>query len=91
MRILYEKFLKTTGKTKKCFCLENNVSFPKYKYWERRFVAESMSQNGFIPINHNPLINSIPANNLVLEYPNGVKLSTTAGNLSLIGQLIALF
>ena len=90
MRVLYDKFLKTAGKTKKGFCIENNVSFPKYKYWERKFAAESKTQIGFISIENKSATAPITNNSLVLEYPNGVKISTTTGDLSLIGQLIAL-
>lgn len=91
MRNLYDKFLKTTGKTKKDFCLENNVGFHKYKYWEQKFAAESKTQLGFISIENKPATAPNMHTILVLEYPNGVKISTSAGDLSLIGQLIALF
>jgi hypothetical protein len=90
MRILYDKFLKTSGKTKKDFCLENNIGFHKYKYWEHKFASESKPQKGFISIVSKPLIAPTAPDRLVLEYPNGVKISAEASNLSLIGQLIAL-
>ena len=90
MRLLYEKFLRTECKTRKGFCLENNVSFHKYKYWERKFIGQSKPQNGFIKIESKPLLASRPASLIVLEYPNGVKISTQANNLRLIGQLISL-
>ena len=90
MRVLYDKFLKTAGKTKKGFCIENNVSFPKYKYWERKFIGELKPQNGFIKIESNPPLPSLLPSLIVLEYPNGVKISTQSSNLSLIGQLITL-
>lgn len=91
MRLLCDKFLKTTGKTKKDFCLENNVGFHKYKYWEHKFAANSKPQIGFISIENKPSTAPNMHNNLVLEYPNGVKISTSSGDLSLIGQLISLF
>ena len=90
MRLLYEKFLRTEGKTRKGFCLENNVSFSKYKYWERKFIGQSKPQNSFIKIESKPLLPSRPPGLVVLEYLNGVKISTQANDLSLIGQLISL-
>jgi hypothetical protein len=90
MRDLYDKFLKTSGKTKKDFCLENNVGFHKYKYWEHKFASQSKPQKGFISIVSKPLIVPTMPNHLVLEYPNGVKISAEASNFSLIRQLIGL-
>ena len=89
MRLLYEKFLKTEGKTKKGFCQENNVGFPKYKYWERKFMGQSKPAQAFIQIeNKQPALSTHP-NHLVLEYSNGVKISLDV-DLALIGQLIRL-
>jgi hypothetical protein len=90
MRVLYDKFLRTSGKTKKDFCLLNNVGLHKYKYWERKFMDESKPENGFISILAKPSIDPIIHNRLVLEYPNGVKINTEAIDLALIGDLIGL-
>ena len=89
MRLLYDKFLKTTGKTKKDFCLENNVGFHKYKYWEHKFSCQSKPAQAFIQIENKQPALVLHANRLVLEYPNGVKISLDA-DLALIGQLIRL-
>jgi hypothetical protein len=89
MRDLYEKFQKASGKTKKDFCLENNVGFHKYKYWEHKFASQSKPQIGFISIVKPSIVATLP-NRFVLEYPNGVKISTETSDLSLIRQLIGL-
>jgi hypothetical protein len=89
MRDLYEKFQKTSGKTKKDFCLENNVGFHKYKYWEHKFASQVKPQNGFLSIVKPSIVPTSP-HRFVLEYPNGVKISTETSQLSLIGQLMGL-
>ena len=89
MRLLYDKFLKTTDKTKKDFCLENNIGFHKYKYWEHKFSCQAKPPVGFISIENKPSKALNTYNHLVLEYPNGVKISLDV-DLALIGQLINL-
>ena len=90
MHELHEEFAKTTDKTKKAFCLANNVGLSTYNYWERKFVDQAKSGIGFISVmiesERVPLI----FKDLVLEFPNGVKIGVESHDLSLIGQLIGL-
>ncbi|WP_146202342.1 IS66 family insertion sequence element accessory protein TnpA [Dyadobacter jejuensis] len=67
MRVLYDKFLKTSGQTKKDFCLENNIGLPKFRYWEHQFTTESKRQKGFISIATKPSTAPIEPIGLVLE------------------------
>ena len=76
---------RSSGKSKKQYCLEKGINMAKFYYWcSRSSEKESLSGN-FIPI-----AKSSATREIELIYPNGVKLKVN-GDLSLLAQLIRLY
>lgn len=75
---------KESGKAQKRFCQENNLSFSTFNYWQRKYKKDISTDvprlsRSFIPIhipqaNNNKLNGTHPMDILII-YPNGVKVS----------------
>lgn len=76
---------RSSGKSKKQYCLENGINEAKFYYWYSRIKEAGSSSPGFIPIQKPSGISEIE-----VVYPNGVKLKVN-GDLLLLSQLIHLY
>lgn len=76
---------RSSGKSKKQYCLENGINQAKFYYWYSRTNKTEDSTAGFIPIQKPSGVREIE-----VVYPNGVKLKVN-GDLSLLSQLIHLY
>lgn len=76
---------RSSGKSKKGYCLENGINEAKFYYWYSRSKETENPTPGFIPIQKASIVREIE-----VVYPNGVKLKVN-GDLSLLSQLIHLY
>lgn len=76
---------RSSGKSKKQYCLEKGVNEAKFYYWYSQINGKESAARGFIAIEK-----SSGARDIELFYPNGVKLKVT-GDLLLLSQLIRLY
>jgi len=69
-----------SGKSKKQFCRENNITESLFYYWYKRYKLNRTSINDeFIPIIIKPKATH-PENRIDIHYPNGVKLTLSGKN-----------
>lgn len=76
---------RSSGSSKKQYCLENGINEAKFYYWYSRLSEKESHHGRFIPIEK-----SSGAREIELFYPNGVKLKVN-GDLLLLAQLIRLY
>jgi hypothetical protein len=80
-----------SGKSKKQYCRDNNISFYRFYYWYRKFnKIDFCNKEDFVPLRilDKP---AIKENKIEIHYPNGVKLLLTGeNNLSYLRELIKL-
>lgn len=88
MMELCDSFL-NSGLSRRDFCESHRISIRTFKYWQHKFDLKDKSQN-FVRITtgSNKAL-ELSSSEFALEYPNGVRLKTTAG-IDLIRQLIFL-
>jgi hypothetical protein len=86
MKELYEAFLKYKG-SRKAFCALNNINVYTFIYWQGRFSGKR--KNNFLPIENEFPSKYDPKSSVEIEYPNGVKIKTSA-DLGVLRQLIGL-
>lgn len=91
MLLLMEEF-ENSGQTQKEFSATLGMGFPKFNYWYRKLKKEKGAGGaaGFVRVDtaEPEAAGRAP---LELEYPNGVKLKLSSGDLSLVSHLIRLF
>ncbi|MBW3545575.1 MAG: IS66 family insertion sequence element accessory protein TnpB [Bacteroidetes bacterium] len=76
------------GQSQKEFCSQQGIGLAKLNYWIRKYRQQQQPSAGFLKIE------TIPASSqqhLEICYPNGVKLTLSGADLSLISQLIRLY
>lgn len=76
---------RSSGKSKKQYCLEKGINVAKFYYWCSRISETENLSGNFIPI-----AKSSATSEIELFYPNGVKLKVN-GDLLLLAQLIRLY
>lgn len=76
---------RSSGQSKKRYCLDNGINEAKFYYWFRRINQAAAPIIGFIPIEKQS-----SATEIEVVYPNGVKLKVNA-DLSLLSRLIHLY
>ena len=76
---------RSSGKSKKRYCLEKGINEAKFYYWFSRSKETKDSSTGFVPIQKPSGVKEIE-----VVYPNGVKLKV-GGDLILLSQLIHLY
>ncbi|QDH80442.1 IS66 family insertion sequence element accessory protein TnpB [Echinicola soli] len=91
MLLLMEEF-ENSGQTQKEFSATMGIGFPKFNYWYRKLKKEKGSGGtaDFVRVDTSKPETAGRAT-LELEYPNGVKLKLSSGDLSLVSHLIRLF
>ncbi len=78
-----------SGQSQLAFCRANELSYPRFSYWLRKFrrqgqVSESGRVSGFVPVV------ATPVGGLSVHLPNGIELrGVNAQNLHLVEQLLA--
>jgi hypothetical protein len=77
-----------SGRSQKEFCSQQGISLAKLNYWISKYRQERQPSAGFFKIDTIPAPVQQP---LEICYPNGVKLTTTGADLSLLSQLIRLY
>ena len=85
------KAWKASGQSQQAFCKANDLNYPSFGYWLRKFrdqgvVSETKRKaSSFVPV----VAASAPTV-LTLHLPNGIEVSgVTEHNLSLVEQLLA--
>ncbi|WP_432713016.1 IS66 family insertion sequence element accessory protein TnpA [Pedobacter sp.] len=76
---------RSSGKSKKQYCLEKGINAAKFYYWYSRSKETESTPGVFIPIEKRSGTREIE-----VFYPNGVKLKVD-GDLLLLSQLIHLY
>jgi hypothetical protein len=91
MILLIEEF-KISGQSQKDFSASKGMGFHKFNYWYRKLNTERENANpsGFIRLD-TAKAESAVFGQLELEYPNGVKLKISSGDLSLVSHLVTLY
>lgn len=91
MILLIEEF-KVSGLSQKEFSASKGMGFHKFNYWYRKLKTEKENAypSGFIRLDTTKADSAV-FGELELEYPNGVKLKISSGDLSLVSHLIALY
>lgn len=87
MRDIYESYL-ISGLSPRLFCDAQKINIRTFKYWQRKFELQSSPSFVSISTKTSKAFDST-LSDIVLEYPNGVKLKTNA-RLEVIQQLIGL-
>jgi transposase-like protein len=77
-----------SGKSQKEFCSHQGIGLAKLNYWISKYRQQQQPSAGFLKIE---TVLATEQHNLEICYPNGVKLTTSGADLSLIGQLIRLY
>jgi len=78
------------GQSQQAFCKANDLSYPRFGYWLRKFrrqgrVAESHRALGFVPVVVAP-----GGGSLSVHLPNGIELRGVSDqNLHVVEQLLA--
>ena len=78
------------GQSQQAFCKANDLSYPRFGYWLRKFrrqgrVAESHRASGFVPVVVAP-----GGGSLSVHLPNGIELRGVSDqNLHVVEQLLA--
>ena len=89
MILLMEEF-EISGRTQKEFSASRGMAFPTFNYWFRKLKKEKEEPSGFVRVDTGA-VPSGTGEQLELVYPNGVKLRTASGDLSLLSRLIRLY
>ena len=76
---------RSSGKSKKEYCLEKGIKESKFYYWYARLHETETAAVGFIPIQKRSAVKEIE-----VFYPNGVKLKVDL-DLLLLSRLIRLY
>lgn len=76
---------RSSGKSKKRYCLEQGINEAKFYYWYTRSKETETPTSVFTPI-----LKPSGASEIEVVYPNGVKLKV-GGDLTLLSQLIHLY
>lgn len=81
---------RASGQSRQAFCKANDVNYPRFSYWLRKFrrqgeVAESRRTSGFVPV-----VGGSVGGGLSVHLPNGIELrGVSEQNLHLVEQLLA--
>jgi len=78
-----------SSKKRKEFCDEHQIKVSTFSYWITRKNKAERSGKGFLPIDVSG--SGHRATNVDIYYPNGIRLSLSAGDLPLISKLIRLY
>ena len=71
---------------KKDFCSLHNIKLATFQYWITKYRKTSHNPaNGFVALSHSPDTQA------EITYPNGVRISVSAGDPASIAQLIHLW
>jgi hypothetical protein len=79
-----------SGQTQQAFCKANDLNYPRFGYWLRKFrrqgvVAEPRRASGFVPVVVAP-----SGGGLSVHLPNGIELrGVSEQNLHVVEQLLA--
>jgi hypothetical protein len=88
MRDLYDSFLES-GIGRDSFCAMHQINVHTFKYWQRKFESAD-GHLGFVSVVVGSECSSRGfGSEIVVEYPNGVKIKTSA-SLDYISKLIRL-
>ncbi len=84
-----------SGKTRKVFCLEQNIALSKFYYWQRKSqeISENEGPGLFVPVKTGGRTRHVqsPGQYVILQYPNGVSLQVPVNiPVATIGTLIHL-
>jgi len=90
MALLIEEFSRS-GQSQKEFSASKGMAFPTFNYWFRKLKKEKEDTGGFARVDTAAGAPSGTGEQLELVYPNGVKLKTSSGDLSLLSRLIRLY
>ena len=89
MILLMEEFARS-GQSQKDFSASKGMGFHKFNYWFRKLKKEREEPSGFVRVETGTIL-SVAGEQLELVYPNGVRLKTASGDLSLLSRLIGLY
>jgi hypothetical protein len=80
-----------SGKTRKQFCEDKNLSANRFYYWQKRYREQNDTEaKSFVPIKTRPLEAQV-TNNIEIHYPNGVWLHLPAGTgIEMIRSMVGL-
>jgi len=87
MALLVEEFARS-GQTQKEFSASRGIALPTFNYWLRKLKDENGGTSGFVRVETGT---AGSGEQLELVYPNGVRLKTASGDLSLLSRLIRLY
>ena len=89
MFALVEQYQRS-GKTQKQYSEQIGVAYAKFNYWvcKYRDHHQPQSASGFVKVE---AYAASQQQNLEVYYPNGVKLTISGADLSLLSQLIRLY
>ena len=80
----------SSGDSQMAFCKANDLNYPRFGYWLRKFrrqgwLAESRRPSGFVPVVAAPVVGG-----LSVHQPNGIELRGISDqNLHVVEQLLA--
>jgi hypothetical protein len=78
-----------SGKTQKAYSHQAGIGYAKFNYWACKYrERQRQTATGFVKVDTLPVRGQ---QDLEICYPNGVKLTTSGADLSLISQLIHLY
>lgn len=77
-----------SGQSQKAFCVAAGLNLSRFGYWVRKVRKERETAAGFLKVDTAAL--PLPAPELELVYPNGVKLKLQGSDLAFISQLLRL-
>ena len=78
---------KQSGKSQKAFCEQMDLKVATFAYWIAKKKRSGQTRDGFALVDVSGEVNQ----QMEITYPNGVKLTTSQGDLSLISRLIKLY
>jgi transposase-like protein len=84
---LVEAYL-SSGVSQQHFSQDNNIDSSTFHYWLKKYRTESTASASFMEVDVQPFRQE---RFLELTYPNGVKVSVSGSDLSLISQLLRLY
>ena len=82
---------RTSGQSQQDYCKANNLSYPRFVYWRKKFRKAATSnqrqtRSDFVPVTWQ---SPTPTNGLSVVLPSGLELrGISADNLSLAHQLL---
>ena len=77
-----------SGKSQKAYCQATGIGLAKLNYWIRKYRQQHRIPSGFLKIDTMPAPGQQPVE---ICYPNGVRLTVSGEDLSLLSQLIRLY